>query len=44
MDISAQLTALQAKIIGRLLQPNERVPWKATSQLICHAPYSRAEE
>ena len=28
MDISAQLTALQAKIIGRLLMP-ERVPWKA---------------
>ena len=28
MDIPAQLTALQAKIIGRLLEP-ERVPWKA---------------
>ena len=28
MDIPAQLTALQAKIIGRLLEP-QRVPWKA---------------
>ena len=28
MDIPAQLTALQARIIGRLLKP-ERVPWKA---------------
>ena len=28
MDIPAQLTALHAKIIGRLLEP-ERVPWKA---------------
>ena len=28
VDIPAQLTALQAKIIGRLLEP-ERVPWKA---------------
>ena len=28
MVIPAQLTALQAKIIGRLLEP-ERVPWKA---------------
>ena len=28
MDIPAQLTALQAKIVGRLLEP-ERVPWKA---------------
>ena len=27
MDIPAQLTALQAKIIGRLLEP-QRVPWK----------------
>ena len=28
VDIPAQLTALQAKIIGLLLEP-ERVPWKA---------------
>ena len=28
VDIPAQVTALQAKIIGRLLKP-ERVPWKA---------------
>ena len=28
MDIPAHLTALQAKIIGRLLEP-ERMPWKA---------------
>ena len=28
VDIPAQLTSLQAKITGRLLEP-ERVPWKA---------------
>ncbi len=28
MDIRAQLTALQAKIIGRFLEP-ERIAWKA---------------